>query len=435
MKSLALLAAAALGCVGCSETRARNPAPGRVEWIWSGATTDASAEVRAKIPGAFQSALITAEPDAGEPVRSAAVAPLAPGQSQVYAFPLAGLKPNTLYRYQVVVDGRADTASAGRFRTMPAGPSTFRFAFASCARTGSVHPVFGRILSLDPLFFLHTGDIHYENVSSPGPEGYRRALDRVLTSPVQRDFFRALPVVYMWDDHDFGGDNCDSTNPGRAAARQTYREYAPHYPLAGPGTIQQAFTVGRVRFLVTDGRSGRSPRNAPDGESKTVLGKDQKEWFKSEVRAAKGLYPLVVWVNTMPWISAAGKDDWSRYAAERRELAGFIREQGIALCMLSGDAHMLAIDDGAHSDFSGGPGPGFPVFHAAPLDRPGSEKGGPYTGGVSAKRGQFGLMSVTDDGGDRLEVEWQGMNHRGETVMRHAFWVSAAGGNAPGRKP
>ena len=39
---------------------------------------------------------------------------------------------------------------------------------------------------------------------------------------------------------------------------------------------------------------------------------------------------------------------------------------------MSGDAHMLAVDDGSHT-----PG-GFPVMHASPLDKKGSIKGGPY---------------------------------------------------------
>ncbi len=42
--------------------------------------------------------------------------------------------------------------------------------------------------------------------------------------------------------------------------RQAYREVVPHYPLvhAGDGPINQAFTIGRVRFVLTDNRSERS---------------------------------------------------------------------------------------------------------------------------------------------------------------------------------
>jgi alkaline phosphatase D len=193
--------------------------------------------------------------------------------------------------------------------------------------------------------------------------------------------------------------------------------------------------VGRVRFLLTDSRSARSPRGAPDDGSKTLLGRAQKEWLKAEIRASKGRFPLVVWANPVPWIGEGPGDDWSRYAAERRELADFIAAEGVRLCMLSGDAHMLAIDDGSHSGYASAGGPGFPVFHAAPLDRPGSAKGGPYSHGISDRRGQFGIMEVTDTGGDRLRVAWRGMSHSGAEVMRHGFEVPAEPAAVPGGQP
>ena len=40
-------------------------------------------------------------------------------------------------------------------------PYSFRFAFASCASTGSDHPVFDAIRAAEPQFFVHTGDLFY----------------------------------------------------------------------------------------------------------------------------------------------------------------------------------------------------------------------------------------------------------------------------------
>ena len=89
--------------------------------------------------------------------------------------------------------------------------------------------------------------------------------------------------------------------------------------------------------------------------------------------------------------------------------------------MLSGDAHMLAIDDGSNNTFdTAGTGPGFPVFHAAALDRPGKVKGGPYSEGTYPGGGQFGLMTVTD-AGNSVHVEWNGKNYLGETLVHYEF--------------
>jgi hypothetical protein len=126
--------------------------------------------------------------------------------------------------------------------------------------------------------------------------------------------------------------------------------------------------------------------------------------LKDQLKAAAGA-PLVVWVNSVPWIARAtsGADNWGAYAAEREEIANHIASLGLTrrLLILSGDAHMVAIDDGSHSNYATGASRGEPgpvVVHAAPLDQVPSKKGGPYSHGTSRRRNQFGLLSVADDG-------------------------------------
>ena len=152
-----------------------------------------------------------------------------------------------------------------------------------------------------------------------------------------------------------------------------------------------------------------------------MLGPVQLEWLKDELSRAADA-PLVIWVNTVPWVASpgSGSDNWGSYAREREEFANHIDALGLTgrLLMLSGDAHMVAIDDGTHSNYATGSGRGrrgFAVMHAAPLDRRTSEKGGPYSHGVSRERGQFGLVDVTDDG-QKLSVELSGRDRAGAPI-------------------
>src|SRR5690606_17415587 len=148
-----------------------------------------------------------------------------------------------------------------------------------------------------------------------------------------------------------------------------YQEYVPHYPLAaGSGNvpIYQAFTIGRVRFILCDLRSEKTPRSEPDDPAKTMMGSAQKAWFKSQLLAARDQYPLMIWISTVPWIGQAddGEDFWAGYTTERQELAEFIEHYNINnLLMLCGDAHMVALDDGSNTNYAGS-GPGFPLMHA-----------------------------------------------------------------------
>lgn len=387
---------------------------------------------------------------------------------RLLAFELRNLKPSTHYFYNVEVGGRFDRATLGQFTTFPAGPASFTFAYASCARTASTHPVFRTIRDNHPLFFMNIGDFHYLNINSDSPEKFYAAYDEVLSSPSQSELYRNVPFVYMWDDHDYGGNNTSRTAPSRSAAHFVYRQYVPHYPLAagdGDAPIYQAFTVGRVRFILTDLRSERIPDNEKDTPQKTMMGSRQKTWFKQELLSSKGVYPLIFWVSTVPWIGTAGvdiypnetnfdgtvaplnlppraqqqfpprkrdpwlDDYWAGFAYERHEIADFIKQNAIrSVCILHGDAHMLAADNGSHSDYATGGGAAMPVLAAAALDQDASVKGGPYSQGVyKPMRGEgcFGLVTVFDRG-DRIRVVYSGRNHFNHEKIGLTFEVPAA---------
>jgi phosphodiesterase/alkaline phosphatase D-like protein len=119
-----------------------------------------------------------------------------------------------------------------------------------CGRTGSTNASYDCIRRHAPLFFLCTGDFHYEDVYSSWVERYHWAYDRVLASPVQARLYWEVPLVYVWDDHDFCGNNSDGRAIGRVAVKRAYRDYFPHYPLwdeSAEGPIAQSFAVRQHR--------------------------------------------------------------------------------------------------------------------------------------------------------------------------------------------
>ncbi|HXG49763.1 MAG TPA: prolyl oligopeptidase family serine peptidase, partial [Methylomirabilota bacterium] len=416
-------------------------------------------------------------------------------------FALEGLQPDTRYHYALEVEGRLERRHQGSFRTFPRpGPASFKFAFASCARTGSTSDVFDVIRQNDPLFFLHMGDFHYLDIRTNSRARFRAAYDSVLASPQQAALYRHVPLVYVWDDHDFGGNNANRRSPTHEAARLAYEEYVPHYPLVfdREGPICQSFVVGRVKFILTDLRSQRDSVTNKDDAGKTILGEAQKAWFKKELIEANGRYPLIVWMSSVPWIgqdgtnvyrnvrtnefgyihhtnlvgrtnSEAGRsgrrgfdldsgsrtneiagsrtnsttasrgrsapprsdqDHWSVFSTERREIADFIKSNHIqGVCIIHGDSHMLAADDGSHSDYATGGGAPIPVMCGGPLDQEPSLKGGPYSQGVyrvSRGEGGFGLMEIEDQG-DHIRVRYSGRNNRNEEKVSLRFGVPAAG--------
>jgi prolyl oligopeptidase len=479
---------------------------------WSGAISTNSAMVKARLSkeGATARLVVSRSPQFTDPVYSA------PARAQaehfkIVALPVSGLLPDTAYHYALEIDGKLETDKRGEFRTFPAGPASFTFAYASCAKTGSTNSVFTTIRENQPLFYMNVGDFHYQNIGQNKPWKFRRAYDRVLGSLAQADLYRHVPLVYVWDDHDFGGDNSNRKASSHEAARALYEDYVPHYPLASGESdvpIYQSFAVGRAKFILTDLRSERDESKKKDDAHKSMMGAKQKEWFKKELLEADGKYPVIFWVSSVPWIGKAGtnyyqvktnvfgyihhtkitddmrrpprhrhstvtdddadedpgeddpekmdddahdadadshhedaqgrrrhgprfpfgEDYWSVFSTERREIADFITEHNIrGLCILHGDSHMLAADDGSHSDYATGGGAPIPVMCAAPLDQNPSLKGGPYSQGVyrvKKDEGCFGLVTVTDDGKE-VSVSFSGRNNRNEEKIALSFKVPA----------
>jgi hypothetical protein len=394
----------------------------RVEWAWSGDLRSDGVTVVARLATGLRSgASLVVEGPRG----ATETARVRSDDRRLVRLRVTGLDADTEYRYVVRVGDALDRGRGrGSFRTAPAGPASFTVAAGSCARTGSSGLVYDAIRDTDPLLYLIAGDAHYGNLEDTSPGPFIDALGRVVAAPAQAALYRDTPVSYVWDDHDYGPNDADATSPSRLAARRAYRAAVPHpdLPAGRDGSIHHAFTIGRVRFVVTDTRSERT--------AESMLGASQEAWLLTELARA-GSYGAVVWVNPTPWIApaGAGRDDWGAYPAERRRIADAIAVAGVAnLVMVSGDAHMVAIDDGTNSDFSTGGGGGFPVLHAAALDRPGSVKGGPYSEGAHPGPGQFGLLHIEDAGGD-VRMVLEGRTWEGRTLVSLEV-VLPAGANA-----
>lgn len=374
---------------------------------------------------------------------------------------LENLKPNQTYYYRFNINGTLKKDQIGKFKTHSDKPFSYKVTMATCATTGSNNPVFDRIKEESSQFYLMLGDFHYGNIYRDCEDNFLTYFRATLGSKKQSSLYNNIPIAYMWDDHDYGPNNSARLSPngdGKVAcqseARQAYKNYVPHYPLAFQQkgkVISQVFNVGRITYLLTDLRSEKrrplfqgdcenpdSPncKKIKDGSN---FGSDEHlNWFKDQLLIAKANNNAVVWHSSFPYLSAPDvstfnceqseiiktskgfecddHDNWGWYPEERTGIANFIKKNNIPVCIVSGDAHMAAIDDGTNSDYAIDGGAPIPIFHAGPLDRKPSIKGGPYSHGVSGVRGQYGIMEVIDSGGDNICIQWKVKNSKGEYV-------------------
>jgi phosphodiesterase/alkaline phosphatase D-like protein len=380
-----------------------DPDPLTVEFAWVGNVSGTGATIKARIPEAASTSLrYSTNPD----LSGGSTVSGTEGADEMWTFALSGLSAATRYYY-----GWTNASLTGSFRTFPTS-GNFLIATASCAgTTGATYPgstprtsnapTFDRIRDRDPALFIHMGDRHYRDIGSNNVSAYRLAYQNVLANQRQKDLHLAVPVAYAWDDHDFGSDDSYSASASKPAAQQTYREHVPHWPLPESDSIQQTFTVGRVRFILLDCRSYRSSNTATDNSSKTALGAIQKAWLKSTLLAATE--PCIVVAVQMGWIgSNLTQFTWGVYGTERRELAEFFEDNGLTsrLILINGDNHFIAADDGTNSQYDPDAVTLGPLcLNAAPMDAGFTSSFGTWSTGIfKTRKQQYATIDFADTG-------------------------------------
>jgi hypothetical protein len=191
----------------------------------------------------------------------------------------------------------------------------------------------------------------------------------------------------------------------RETALRSYQLAFPHHRLALEGVAvppYHAFTVGTVRFIITDLRS--------EATNSSIYSDEQQTWLFSELSQADQ-YDFVIWASSKPWIGDADGDfsdsTWFTQTGNRQELSAFISEtlaQKQNLLVVASDAHMLGFDDGSNT-YYGGAGNGtlsFPILQSGPFDRLGSVKGGPLSDGCHSvkyeRNHQYSTVSFSGNG-------------------------------------
>lgn len=391
---------------------ATSPVPPSASHMVVGGVTSSKAIVRAKVNGTFPVRLAMYT-DAGmtSPDYSAVGTADADGYVELV---YNGLTQNTPYWYKLELDGVLFDDLTGKFRSMPleGAQTSFSFAAASCAVTNSNDTIFDSIRTrpgpdgLPARFFAHLGDWEYVWSGVTAPNDHAQllaAIETVFDQSRQAQLYREMPLNYGESDVDFGGSNSDGTWAGAATWQALYRQVYPTYPLPSTeGGVFKAFTVGRVRFIHTDGRSLSSPKGATDNASKSMLGLQQKAWLKNELLRGE---PVKIWFHDNEWVGSpllpdGNVDQWRVYNTERQEIADFITANDITnLIYICGDTHTLMADDGTNNPYGG-----FARICVAPMHQQANttafvnSHGAFPTAGTVTTAHQYGWFDVADEG-------------------------------------
>ena len=302
-----------------------------------GAVTDTSANIWIRSDAAA-SAVVQYQPAGGDwsqPVQSVAVN-LVAGNDFTGTVSLTNLAARTAYDYRVILDGVIQTAGASILKTLPSKGAGSQFSFifgADIYQNSRPHTVFTKMAAQQPDFALLIGDNAYNDVTA-GTEaafwsGYKINRDSFFQS-----FANHTPIFTVWDDHDYGTDDCDSSYPLKNLSRAAFGKYWANPPYVEQNaSIYYKFSAGDAEFFMLDSRWNRIP-------GITMLGAAQLQWLKDQLLASSAKFKFIVSPVMVSDFGSTGNDSWKGFPLERLSIFQFITQNNIKnVVFLSGDQH------------------------------------------------------------------------------------------------
>lgn len=284
-----------------------------------------------------------------EPIRSAKIKTSA-DQDFTAVVEVTGLKPQTRYYYFIVVDHgfhseAFDPKEDDFFYTSPPQGSSTKFSIAFGGGAGYVtkhEHMWDTIGNFKPKALLLLGDNMYSDDPTSSTMQkfcyYRRQSPTAFRKLVER-----TAVYSIWDDHDFGTNDCSGGPAVDSPAWKTpvWNTYKQNWvnPGYGGGEKQPGcwydFHIGDVHFIMLDGRYYR------DHKTKTMLGPVQKAWAKKTLKDSKATFKIIA--SPVPWefrTKGKSKDTWNGFQGERKELFDFLAENKVdGVLLMSADRH------------------------------------------------------------------------------------------------
>ena len=258
---------------------------------------------------------------------------------------MTGLSPRTTYSYRVFLDNkqqpcpvRQEVTTFARARQ----PSIVRIGFGHSLRGAGAQTIWSAIGAKKPDLFVLMGDNIYSNSTEPNKQ--RRMYLQFRADPYFRAFGATTPIYAVWDDHDYGTDNSDRTQPGEERALNTFNEIWPNpksQVVQTPG-IWTRFIVGCAEFFLLDVRYHRSVNEDPDGPGKTMLGAEQFSWLKSSLAHSSAVFKFPV--SGSSW-NCGGPEAWNHtFTYEYDALLSHVVQNRIkGIILLGGDQHACKI--------------------------------------------------------------------------------------------
>jgi alkaline phosphatase D len=235
-------------------------------------------------------------------------------------------------------------------------------AFGSCSNQNKDLSIFDTILERSPDLFIYLGDNIYADTENM--RVLRRKYKHLGKNPHYRKLKNAMPILAIWDDHDYGLNDSGRHNPKKEGSKKIFLHffqepknsprfehegiYTSHFYNSGEKIVQVIMLDLRTfrdnlnpydGFLAGDSLHNYtldySPQTSPDS---TLLGSAQWQWLESQLLEPADV--RIIGSSTQFATEYNGYETWANYPSEQTRFLDLIKKtKASGVVFISGDLH------------------------------------------------------------------------------------------------
>lgn len=282
-------------------------------------------------------------------------------------FDVVALEPGRTYGYRARIDGREQKVGQSlTFKTQVlwqwrSDAPDWRLVFGSCAYTNEpaydrpgipyggppeAMQIYNSMAKQQPDLTLWGGDyLYYREADYDSEWGLRYRWKRERGIPEVQTLLRTGSHVAIWDDHDFGPNDSNSSYVFKGTTFELFKRYwanASYGLPETPGTFGN-FTFNDAEFFLIDNRTYRDSDKLL-ADSKRKLGAAQMRWLKNALLASTAPVKIIALGSQMTNNANTKAEGWDKFPTERADILKFLLEQKLdGVLLLTGDRHFTEL--------------------------------------------------------------------------------------------
>jgi len=231
-----------------------------------------------------------------------------------------------------------------------------KIAFGSCAHQDEPQPILSLVVAQQPDLFIYLGDNIYGDTEDM--KILQQKYDQLEAKPEFQNLRENMPILAIWDDHDYGENDAGKEYPFKAASKEIFLDFwqvAPNSPRRKHEGIYHAHLFEKdgkkLQIILLDTRTFRDSLSknytsirckndyCPDeNSSASFLGETQWNWLKQELQRPADIRLIASSIQFSHEYN--GWESWTNLPKERERFIKLIAEtKANGVFFISGDVH------------------------------------------------------------------------------------------------